>query len=46
MPDSQSVEYKVKVDEFEFTFTNEQLDAADLVQQSPGKYNLLKNHQW
>ncbi len=45
MPDSQSVEYKVKVDEFEFTFTNEQLDAADLVQQSPGKYNLLKNHQ-
>lgn len=45
MPENKLVEYKVKVNEFEFTFTNDQLDAADLVQKAPGEYNLLKNHQ-
>lgn len=45
MPENKLLEYKVKVNEFEFTFTNDQLDAADLVQKAPGEYNLLKNHQ-
>jgi acetyl/propionyl-CoA carboxylase alpha subunit len=37
--------YKVKVNEFEFCFTQEQIDAVDLIQKSPTAFNLLKNHR-
>jgi len=45
MPENNSVVYKVKANEFEFCFTQEQIDAIDLVQKSPTVYNLLKNHR-
>ena len=45
MPEKNSVVYKVKANEFEFCFTQEQIDAIDLVQKSPTVYNLLKNHR-
>lgn len=45
MRESNSVVYKVKANEFEFCFTQEQIDAIDLVQKSPAVYNLLKNHR-
>jgi acetyl/propionyl-CoA carboxylase alpha subunit len=37
--------YKVKANEFEFSFTKEEIDAADLVQRSPVEFNLLKDHR-
>ena len=37
--------YKVKVNEFEFSFTKEQTDAADLVKKSPVEFNLLHDHR-
>lgn len=36
--------YKVKANEFEFTFTQEEIDKVDLLQKSPTEFNLLKNH--
>jgi biotin carboxyl carrier protein len=45
MSDNNSVLYKVKVNEFEFSFTQEQIDAVDLIQVSPTVFNLLKNHR-
>ncbi len=44
MPNSLSL-YKVKVNEFEFAFTREQIDAVDLVKKSPTECNLLKDHR-
>lgn len=44
MPDSLPV-YKVKVNEFEFAFTKEQIDAVDLVKKSPSEFNLIKDHR-
>ena len=37
--------YKVKAGESEFSFTNAQADAADLVKKSPGEFNLLHNQR-
>ena len=37
--------YKVTANEFEFFFTKEQVEAADLVQQSPVDFNLLQDNQ-
>ena len=44
MPSSLPV-YKVKVNEFEFAFTKEQIDAVDLVKKSPSEFNLIKDHR-
>jgi acetyl/propionyl-CoA carboxylase alpha subunit len=44
MPDSLPT-YKVKVNEFEFAFTKEQINAVDLVKKSPTEFNLLKDHR-
>ena len=37
--------YKVKVNEFEFSFTKEEIDAVDLIKKSPLSFNILKNHR-
>jgi acetyl/propionyl-CoA carboxylase alpha subunit len=37
--------YKVKVNEFEFCFTQAQINTLELVQKSPTIFNLLKDHQ-
>ena len=44
MPKSLPV-YKVKVNEFEFAFTKDQIDAVDLVKKSPTEFNLIKDHR-
>jgi len=44
MPNSLPV-YKVKVNEFEFAFTREQIDAVDLVKKSSTEFNLIKDHR-
>lgn len=44
MPDINTM-YKVKVNEFEFSFSREQIDAVDLLQRSPVEFNLLKDHR-
>jgi|APLak6261689865_1056190.scaffolds.fasta_scaffold03373_2 acetyl/propionyl-CoA carboxylase alpha subunit len=44
MPNGLPV-YKVKVNEFEFAFTKEQIDAVDLVKKSPSEFNLIKDHR-
>ena len=44
MKDSKPT-YKVKANGFEFSFTKEQVEAADLVQQSPVDFNLLQDNQ-
>ncbi|WP_018616884.1 biotin/lipoyl-containing protein [Segetibacter koreensis] len=45
MSENNSVVYKVKVNEFEFCFTQDQVEAIDLVQKSPTVFNLLKNQR-
>ena len=37
--------YKVKCNEFEFTFSEAQIAAVDLIQKSPVNFHLLKHHQ-
>jgi len=37
--------YTVKANEFEFSFSKEEIDATDLIQKSPTEFNLLKNHR-
>lgn len=37
--------YKVKVNGYEFSFSEEQIDAVDMVQRSPVEFNLLKDHR-
>ncbi len=44
MPDINTM-YKVKVNEFEFSFSREQIEAVDLLQRSPVEFNLLKDHR-
>jgi biotin carboxyl carrier protein len=44
MTDNKSM-YKIKVNEFEFTFSEEQIMDADLVQKSPIEFNLLKDNR-
>jgi biotin carboxyl carrier protein len=45
MSENNSIVYKVKSNEFEFSFTQEQVDAIDLLQKSPAEFNLLKDHR-
>lgn len=45
MSEHHSVLYKVKVNEFEFCFTQEQIDAVDIIQVSPTECNLLQKHR-
>jgi biotin carboxyl carrier protein len=45
MTKNESVVYKVKVNEFEFSFTQYEVDAIDLVQKSPAEFNLVRNHK-
>jgi len=37
--------YKVKSNEFLFSFTKTEIDGADLVQLSPTEFNLIKDHR-
>jgi biotin carboxyl carrier protein len=43
MSESNQLVYYVKVNDFEFSFTEEQLAAVDLVEKFGGKFNLLKD---
>lgn len=36
--------YKVKVNEFEFSFSTQQMAAFDVIRKSPHEFNLLKEH--
>lgn len=45
MSENNLMVYKVKVNEFEFSFTQEQVDSIDLVQTSPKVFNLLKDQR-
>ena len=45
MSDNNRGEYKVKVNEFEFNFTQEQVDAIDLIQKLNGESNLILHHE-
>jgi biotin carboxyl carrier protein len=44
MSDSNKT-YNVKTNEFVFTFTKAEIDAADLVKRSPTEFNLIKDHR-
>ena len=44
MPDSNPI-YKVKANDFVFTFTAAEINAIDLIQKSPTQFHLIKNHQ-
>lgn len=37
--------YKVKVNEFEFSFTQQQVDEVDFIQKSPSHFHLVRKHQ-
>lgn len=41
----KSITYKVKANEFEFSFTKEEAEAADLVKKSPVEFNLIKDYR-
>lgn len=45
MPQDKSAVYKVKANEFEFTFTREQIEALDLFKISPKEFHLIYNHR-
>jgi biotin carboxyl carrier protein len=36
---------KVKANEFEFSFSQEEIESADLVRKSPSVFHLIKNHR-
>ncbi|HSU49837.1 MAG TPA: biotin/lipoyl-containing protein [Segetibacter sp.] len=44
MSENNSVIYKVKVNEFEFNFTRQEVETQDLVERTSLRYNLLKDH--
>src|SRR3954452_14065993 len=45
MSENSSTTYNVKVNEFEFSFTQDEIDKADLVQKTPGVFHLIKNRK-
>jgi biotin carboxyl carrier protein len=45
MPENKPVVYKVKVNDFEFAFTKEDIDAIDLVQKSADTFHLIKDNR-
>ena len=44
MSDGNKV-YKVKANEFLFSFTKAEIDGVDLLQLSPAQFNLIKDHR-
>ncbi len=44
MPNNNTIQYKVKANDFEFTFSAEQVAALDLIKKSPAEFHLLKDH--
>jgi biotin carboxyl carrier protein len=40
-----NIRYKIKVNEFEFEFSEEQVDAFDIVKKCAVEFNLLKDHR-
>ena len=44
MPANNST-YKVKANDFVFTFTADEINAIDLVQKTPTQFHLIKNYQ-
>jgi biotin carboxyl carrier protein len=40
----KNTSYKVKANAFEFSFTKEEIAAADIVKKSPGIYHIIKDH--
>jgi len=44
MPDSNPI-YKVKANDFVFTFTAAEINVIDLIQKSPTQFHLIKNNQ-
>ncbi len=45
MPEATPVICTVKVNEFEFSFTREQIDSIDLIKKSGTIFHVLKNHR-
>lgn len=45
IPDKKPATFEVKVNDFVFSFTQEEIDAADFLQLSATKFHLLKNHR-
>jgi len=45
MSKENSLVYKVKVNDFEFLFTQQQIDGVDLIRTSPTAFNLLNNYR-
>lgn len=43
--DENNKHYKVKVNDFVFTFDKNEIEKADLIQKSPEIFNLIKNHR-
>ena len=41
----KTITYKVKCNEFEFTFSEAQIASVDLIQKSPVSFHLLNHHQ-
>ncbi len=42
---AKPIVYKVKSNEFEFTFTKEEVEALDMVNKLPVHFNLIKDHR-
>ena len=42
---AEKTKYKVKANEFEFSFTKEQVDNLDFVKRSAGSFNVLVGHR-
>ena len=45
MPDNNSTSFKVRVNGFDFTFSQEEIDAADLLTLSETSFNMLHYHR-
>ena len=45
MPERKPAVYTVKVNEYEFSFTQEHIDAIDVIQKSPTEFNLVHDHR-
>ena len=41
----KNLAYKVKVNEFEFSFAKQEIDAADFIKKSPVEFNLIRDHR-
>ncbi|HSN61962.1 MAG TPA: biotin/lipoyl-containing protein [Ferruginibacter sp.] len=41
----KNITYKVKANEFDFTFSKEQINAVDIVKKSPTAFNVINEHR-